>query len=279
MWKNIFLAGAPRSASIHVSTPCRYRFLINGSLVLSDTAGNREITKIDSATGIASMLHGGDNFIGADIIAMDAAHTGFAAVFSAMIDTSEHFTTSATLPEALKNVKQEFIERKPAQKAMTDETDRRRTATDTAASGKTRDAMAEYIQKYRNRGELLMAIENYKKRENQLAGEIKKERFEVARMKIEYDSLNEKNRRVKAAIDSLKARIAGMTKGKTGKGSPAAKEDIKEQKKTEPITPPPVIDKTDTTAQKKMQPDSSSVAPALKAADSADKKAVRRDRF
>jgi TolA-binding protein len=279
LWKNLYLEGAPRSAAIHVATPCIYRFFINGSLVLSDTTGKLDYAKIDSATGIASMLHGGDNFIAAEIIAMDTTHTGLAAVFSAMIDTSEHFTTSMTLPEALKNVKQEYIERKPVQKKTTEKTARRRSAADTLASGKKRDAVKEYMQKYRNRGELLMAIENYKIRENQLAGEIKKERFEMARMKIEYDSLNQRNLQVMTAIDSLKARIAGMTKGKTGKGSPAVKESNKEQKKSEPINSSPVPAKTDSTAQGKMKPESSAITPAPPVADSTNKKATRRDRF
>jgi TolA-binding protein len=278
VWKNIFLAGAPRSASIHVATPGIYRFFINGSLVLSDTTGNREISKIDSATGIVSMLHGGDNFIAAEIIAVDTAHTGIAAVFSAMIDTSEHFKTSATLPEALDNVQQVYIERKvPAGKTMPEKYGRRQAATDTAASEKTRDAVKEYINKYRNHGELLMAIDNYKKRENQLAGEIKKERFEVARMKIEYDAIEEKNRRVKTTIDSLETRIAGMTKGKTGAGIPAAKESIKEQKKTESLAPSPAPAKTDTVTPEKNKPDSTTGTPGT--IDSTRKKAVRRNQF
>jgi TolA-binding protein len=281
VWKNIFLAGAPRSASIHVATPCIYRFFINGSLVLSDTTGNRETAKIDSATGIVSMLHGGDNFIAAEMIALDAAHTGLAAVFSAMIDTSEHFKTSAALPEALKNVKQEYIKRKaPAGKTLPEKAGRRRAVTDTAISGKTRDAaMKEYINKYRNRGELLMAIDNYTKRENQLAGEIKKERFELARMKIVYDSINEKNRLVKAMIDSMKVRIAGMTKGKTGAGIPAAKEIAKEQKNPEPLTTSPVPAKTDSTMQKNKTPDSTTITPAPAPADSIKEKANRRNQF
>jgi hypothetical protein len=215
------------------------------------------------------------------MIALDAAHTGLAAVFSAMIDTSEHFKTSAALPEALKNVKQEYIKRKaPAGKTLPEKAGRRRAVTDTAISGKTRDAaMKEYINKYRNRGELLMAIDNYTKRENQFAGEIKKERFELARMKIVYDSINEKNRLVKAMIDSMKARIAGMTKGKTGAGIPAAKKIAKEQKNPEPLTTSPVPAKTDSTTQKNKTPDSTTITPAPAPADSIKEKANRRNQF
>jgi cellulose synthase operon protein C len=217
LWKNLFIDGMPRSASIFVATPSMYRFFVNGSLVLSDTTLSRDPAKVDSATGITSMLKGGDNFVAAEIIASDSAHIGIAVLFSAMIDTSEHFSSTMTLPAALKNVKVEYVETaEGAGKKSVSSTEAQPKIGQLTQKDRTADVVAEdYAKKYRNRGELLMAIDNFSKRERQITAEIKKERFEVERMKIERDSVDRLIKRVRNQIDSIKTRIDGMTKGKT----------------------------------------------------------------
>jgi hypothetical protein len=122
-----------------------------------------------------------------------------------------------TLPAALKNVKVEYVETaEGAGKKSVSSTEARPKIGQLTQKDRTADVVAEdYAKKYRNRGELLMAIDNFSKRERQLAAEIKKERFEVERMKIERDSVDRLIKRVRNQIDSIKTRIDGMTKGKT----------------------------------------------------------------
>jgi hypothetical protein len=73
-----------------------------------------------------------------------------------------------------------------------------------------------YVSQYRNHGELLMAIDNYVKRGQQLNQEIKKEHLEVQRIQIVRDSIDGQNRLVKDEILKLKASIGSMSRGKEG---------------------------------------------------------------
>jgi cellulose synthase operon protein C len=222
LWKNVFLAGTPRSAAMYVSTIGAYRLFVNGTLILSDTVGNRSREKIDSATGIATVLKGGDNSIAAEIRTADPAEVGAAILFSAMIDTSEHFKSSVKLPAAATP--------SPAPQGMgakpeTAPAIERPAAPDTARTApqlpqreapQVKPAAPSYVTRYRNRGELLLAIDNYNNREIELNKDIKKERVAIQSAEIERDNLDSRIRQVRAAVDSLKAKAAGASKKKDG---------------------------------------------------------------
>ncbi|MBN1129480.1 MAG: tetratricopeptide repeat protein [Chitinispirillaceae bacterium] len=218
LWKFLFLSGAPRSAALYVSTPDRYRFFVNGSLVLSDSIGSGKHDRIDSAAGIVSMLHGGDNTLCAEMAAAGDEPPRIAVVFSAMIDTSERYASSVKLPPPLAGMKLEGTALQGREAGAPAVRSGRRTVADS-----TMREAASNAARYRTAGELHMAIDNYYAREAKIAREIKKERIEIQRMRMENDSLGGRLRQVRAEIDSLRAK-----KGTTGIDSAAARQ-----------TPPP----------------------------------------
>jgi hypothetical protein len=197
-----------------------YRLFVNGSLVLSDTVGNRDPLKVDSASGITQMLKGGDNCIAADVRMVEPSNIGVAIAFSAMIDTTDHFTSSIKLPKNLMPVEtapQEKIET-PVPGAGRNKASAAKDSIRAAASDKKpadeKTRQPSYITQYRNTGELLMAIENYKSREAKLVKEIKSENFEVQRLRLEHESIDIKLKDIQAQIVLRKAQISSMAKGR-----------------------------------------------------------------
>jgi hypothetical protein len=88
-----------------------------------------------------------------------------------------------------------------------------------AVPAESKSATQPYVTQYRNRGELLMAIDNYRNREIQLSQEIKKERFAMQLLQIEGDSLNHRIRQVEMEIDLLNAKIDAKSRGKDSNSS------------------------------------------------------------
>ena len=105
-WKNVFFAGAPRSAEVRIVARLPYRLFINGTLMLSDTAAVRDTgaataeEKADSAVGIVSILKGGDNCIAVEVNAPDTLRRSAAVLLSVLVDTSEHYAASLQAPAA-----------------------------------------------------------------------------------------------------------------------------------------------------------------------------------
>jgi cellulose synthase operon protein C len=260
LWKNVFLGGTPRNAGIYMITPGVYRLFLNGALVLSDTVGNRDIRKIDSATGITAMLKGGDNVIAAEIKMPETMHAGAAIAFAAMVDTTEHFTSSIKIPAVLEGIKtSEPAPSAPAPKAEGSNErkpgrgENRKPAAGQEAKPATQKAgEPSFVSQYRNHGEMMMAIDNYVKREQQLNQDIKKERVSIQLVQAQCDSVEGRNRLVKEEIQKLKAEIASMSRGKDGapvKDSAAAPAP---EKKPAPDKPSPAAPKA---------PDSGAASP------------------
>ena len=100
LWKHLLLDGTPRNVSAYVSTTGKFKLFVNGSLILSDTIGNRAAEKVDSATGIVSLVNGGDNVVALEAQATDSLTPGVAGLFSVMIDTTKHYQSELKLPAA-----------------------------------------------------------------------------------------------------------------------------------------------------------------------------------
>lgn len=279
VWKNQFFNGAPRSATIYIATPGMYRLFINGALVLSDTVGNRNTQKVDSASGITKLLKGGDNCIAADVRMLEPTVTGVAIALSAMIDTSEHFESSIKLPKNLGpeevplqqkkessvpavNQKSESAEKQKGQIAVAGgKKDSVHAAVNEKASAPAKPKQPSYISQYRNEGELLMAIDTYRNREAKLTQEIKKENFEVQRLRVEHENIDIQLREIKEQIALRKAQIASMSKGRGG--APAVVEDTaKHLQKNAPV--PPDNKPADTAAIKKVPETAPVNRPAVK---------------
>ncbi|MBN2036246.1 MAG: tetratricopeptide repeat protein [Chitinispirillaceae bacterium] len=266
VWKHIFLRGAPRGAGIFIACPCAYRLFVNGSLVLGDTAGGRNVSAIDSATGIISILQGGDNFVCAQVSCADSLQKGAAILLRVMIDTSQHFTSSVQLPPLLQGVSQEYAEKTvtdAANAAMAKQRHERRAGRQKA--DRTKDAAAEYAAKYRNRGELLMAIDNYRNRGLQLAAEIKKEDIAIMTLKKQHDSITGSIQRVKGEIDSIREKIQNMSRKKEQGSSDIQKKDQRKGKARDTVDAgAPPKQKLSDTEKGAMQKRASSVSDSFK---------------
>ncbi|MCU0608648.1 MAG: tetratricopeptide repeat protein [Chitinispirillaceae bacterium] len=214
IWRNLFLTGTPRNAVAYIATPAMYNLYINGTLILSDTTGNRDLQKIDSATGIGGtgILKGGDNCIAVELRSTDQTHAGAAIVFSALIDTAEHFTSSVKLPDNV-TASAEPV-RRAEQNAGVPAMPANKGVRVTDKKKKSEPAQRSYVTQYRNHGELLKAIDDFGELESKLNLEARKERVVIQRAQIEKDSLDTRIKSVADEIDRLKAQISGMSRQK-----------------------------------------------------------------
>ena len=76
IWKNIFLNGMPQSAALYLASGVKYRLFINGTLAISDSAGDGGLRRIDSLSEVSSLVRGGDNVICVEAAAADSVHKG-----------------------------------------------------------------------------------------------------------------------------------------------------------------------------------------------------------
>jgi tetratricopeptide (TPR) repeat protein len=270
VWKDLFLNGAPRNAAIYIATPGMYRLFLNGTLVLSDTVGNRSPQKIDSASGIAKLLKGGDNAIAVDVRMVEPNNVGVAIAVTALIDTNEHFASSVTMPKDLPPVAMMPHEMKeqPSPVTQSPSNSSQPTTPEKGASTVTNGQQTppvtpkqpSYITKYRNEGELLMAIETYQNREVKLDKEIKKEQDSIKDLKIDNDDIDGKLKSVKEQIEQMKSSISSMSKGKGPAPAPKAAADS--VKATPPVkSPVPEGGKPADTAAKSAGPASGNTVP------------------
>jgi tetratricopeptide (TPR) repeat protein len=202
-WKNLFLAGAPRSADVRVLTRSGYRFYVNGMLILSDTVGKATPPALpDSAVGITSTLRGGDNWVALEVHERDPGEGGTAVVLSAMIDTTEHFVSSMIAPH--------LAVAAPAPK-MPDSSAAMPAVVKPVASGTLQGAPVASVERLpmtpvpppqpavapRTEGEAIQAIEDYKKREAAAEDEIVKEQFAIDQLKAAQDSVDAQLKKIK----------------------------------------------------------------------------------
>ena len=71
-----------------------------------------------------------------------------------------------------------------------------------------------YVNEFRNRGELLKAIEEYRKKEQGFAQQIRKERLEFQRLQLKKNALRVQIRMVQEEIAKLKESLGSMEREK-----------------------------------------------------------------
>ncbi len=97
-WKNAFLHGEPRKASLYVSSMCAYTLYINGVLTMSGRGEATDPESIDSLTGIADLLKGGDNIITCRGVLSDSGNGGIKVFITTLIDTTKHYRSKVVSP-------------------------------------------------------------------------------------------------------------------------------------------------------------------------------------
>jgi TolA-binding protein len=185
LWKHVFVNGIPRNASVYMQTPGMYNLFVNGSLVLKDTVGKRNFWKVDSATGITSLLKGGDNVIAVSVINPDT-NSGIKFVASILIDTTQKFTSKIKLPAVVNTVS--TIDKSIDSISLYNPT------TDALSSGNKSDPnkTAALSIEYKNSKEINDAIQNFVLKEQNALNECKKERLTIQKLRIELDEIDRK---------------------------------------------------------------------------------------
>jgi tetratricopeptide (TPR) repeat protein len=215
-WQHVFLAGQPRDAMFYIRVSGKYWLYINGTLTSSDTVGVRSPQKLDSITGIQSLVKGGDNDISIHVVNVDSTFKGLSVVFAALLDTTQHFKPSGKFP--FKQQEQEAAA--PAPLPVPRDTSRQKAAPAahekkaaaapavTASSPGAKDTSRTV--KYTSSKGVMMAVLEYQKKTELLMSEIKKERLEVQKLRIKNEDLDEQNKKVKLEIEELKKKLEGM---------------------------------------------------------------------
>ncbi len=204
-WKHVFLPGIPRDARAYMMVSGKYWLYINGTLTSSDTIGKRNANQLDSIVGIASLVKGGDNDISLHVVNVDSAFKGFAVLFTALLDTTQHFTASGKYhqrPAAAKAARQPpaAAEKKPS--------------AETPPKAPSAAKEIPFDKQFRNRGELLKAIVDYQKKAEITKSEFKKERLDVQKLRIKSEDIDEQIRKTKEETAQLKKQLEGMNRGK-----------------------------------------------------------------
>lgn len=209
LWKNIYLNGIPRDASVSISSNVKYRLFLNGTVTISDSTGNRGFERIDSVTSIGSLVRGGDNVICIEAEASDSLQNGIAVVFTAMIDTTQKCKSSINLPSVLKEPQPARENPDLEDNAVISKEDSAIEETGTRINEKER-SLPGYAYQYKNHGELLRAIKEYQDKEALLNSEIKKERLEIQRLYLKSQELDAAIKRNKEQIDAKKLKIESV---------------------------------------------------------------------
>jgi len=199
-WHHEFINGAPRDASVYIMSPNPYKLYVNGSLTLSDTATDRTHLQVDSATGIVSLVRGGDNFLSVEITKTPKMQKGFAVVFKTLIDTTQKYNTKIELPTAAVAA-QEIIQ--AATEGENQKTQNQKT-----------ESKQSYAKTFRNRGELENAIEDFKEKEKRITQDLRKERLEYQKLKIMNNAVEVQIKMVQKEIENLKRKMNTMKREK-----------------------------------------------------------------
>jgi hypothetical protein len=116
-----------------------------------------------------------------------------ALALSAMIDTSEHFTSSMAQPAFMQSV----------------------SAAVPAPQNSARKPIAQtYMHQYKNYEEFQQAFVEYDRRVQAAVAEMKKERLQLQKLHIQDNYIGGKLKTVGAEIDSLKTLLKDMSRKK-----------------------------------------------------------------
>ncbi|MDD5674153.1 MAG: hypothetical protein PHC61_08325, partial [Chitinivibrionales bacterium] len=197
--KPVFINGIPRSAALRVSCGGKYNVFVNGALTLSDTIGTRGLSAMDSAVTIHKLMQGGDNVIAIEAWAAGSGGSGVALQLSALLDTSEQFTSTMQLPAEFT-----FAPKTPAIPASGQE-----------PSGKKQAPLAQsYTRLYKNYGEFKQAFVDYDRRVLAATSEMKKEHVLLQKLQIQDNYYDTKIKAMAAQIDSLKSVLGNLHREK-----------------------------------------------------------------
>ncbi|MBN1575025.1 MAG: tetratricopeptide repeat protein [Chitinispirillaceae bacterium] len=178
LWKNILCNGKPRDALVAVRVPGKYKMYVNGVLTLSDTAGGPDGAAYDSATGIVSLLKGGDNILACEAGDSLSVRKGVAVRMQVLIDTTERFTSSITIPDV--PVRKEA----PGKKNATEASPQAATVAAAAKSQKAASQPGQKAAEKMTRREVLTATEAYRRREREALAALRRERLEVQKLRM-----------------------------------------------------------------------------------------------
>jgi tetratricopeptide (TPR) repeat protein len=184
--KNTFLNGTPRDGALFVKSSGKYKLFINNVLILSDTVGNVNMVRTDSATSISSLLKGGDNLIAMEMKSENEAQRAFALKMNILVDTTQKFQSTLKMPEIAGVNKKSNKTQKAASDTTISQPVEKTNVTSTGNAPKIKHK------------ELLFQIEQYKAKEAASVGEIKKERLEIQKLRLKLDEINRKISEVNA---------------------------------------------------------------------------------
>lgn len=207
-WRHVFLPGLPRDAKAYMMVSGKYWLYVNGTLTSSDTVGKRSASQLDSIVGIASLVKGGDNDISLHVINMDSTFRGCAVLFTALLDTTQHFTPSG-----------KYAQRQTVVQTVSSQPEGTGKSASVAegprvAAGPAAAKELPYDKQFKSRGELLKAVVDYQKKAEITNSEVKKERLEVQKLRIKGEDLDEQIRKVREETALLKKQLEGMNRGK-----------------------------------------------------------------
>jgi hypothetical protein len=211
-WRHVFLPGLPRDAKAYMMVSGKYWLYVNGTLTSSDTLGLRNASQLDSIVGITSLVKGGDNDINLHVINIDSSFKGCAVLFSALLDTTQHFTPSGKYAKSAQGLAA-TSQSESGESAKTAE-GQQVSAVDTTVKVSAAATELPYDKQFRSRGELLKAIVDYQKKTEITSSDIKKERLEVQKLRIKSEDLDEQIRKTKEETSQLKKQLDGMSRGK-----------------------------------------------------------------
>jgi hypothetical protein len=176
-------------------------------MTLKDTIGKRDVSKIDSATGIVALVKGGDNVITIEVAVDSGQQTGVGLVFNALIDTTQHFQPSMAIPTAFASFKKEELKsEKTADKNI-------KAGGPPSGTKPVADDKA-YVNKYRNKGEFLKAIADYESKESETNNQIRLEEGEIRKVMVQKIEVDAKLQKVSNEITQLKAKIKSLSREK-----------------------------------------------------------------
>lgn len=195
-WKSIFLNGAPRNASVYVSTSVKYNLYVNGTLTLKDTIGKKEPSKIDSATGIVALVRGGDNVIAVETSIDSGTTPGLGIIFNVLIDSTQHFKSDINLPDAF-NLAENAEFKKSADNT---------NSVKTSVLSNANVAISQKY-KYRNRGEFLNAITEFRAKESEINNQIRAEQNYIIQLRNKKTDLDLSIQKIRKEIAELKLKL------------------------------------------------------------------------
>jgi tetratricopeptide (TPR) repeat protein len=208
-WLNFFIPGQPRDAAIYISVCGKYWLYLNGVLTSSDTLGERSLDKIDSITGIQSLVKGGDNDISIHVISNPNSPKGLGVYLAMLVDTNQHFKSQEKykkLFEASENIKIAQVVPKDssiqlsssnfAHNLTIDTKEKIPTAHKDSTIGKISNISSQK-ESYKSIKELNKKLEEYNKKIVLLNQEIKKERIEIQKIRIKNEDIDEQIKKVK----------------------------------------------------------------------------------